>query len=105
MNHPSWNTDLAINEAVRQTLTSAHPILTPAALVASGIPTSPSEDIRDIRRPRHIPTPLAWVAVAAGVLLVSAAAFATRRKLRRGKLLCNGRARRLPYSAASYACR
>jgi len=66
---------------------SSHPNLTSAAPVASRNPASSAEDIRDIRQPRHLPTPLAWVAVAAGVMLLSAAAFAAWRWLRRGKLL------------------
>jgi hypothetical protein len=64
-----------------------HSNLTPAAPVASMVPASSKEDIRDIRQPRHLPTPLAWVAAAAGVIILSAAAFAAWRWLRRRKLL------------------
>jgi hypothetical protein len=45
------------------------------------------EDIRDIRQPRHIPTPLTWAAVAAGAFVLSAAAVAAWRWLRRRQLL------------------
>jgi hypothetical protein len=66
---------------------SAHTNLTPAAPVASKVPASSEEDIRDIRQPRHLPTPIAWAAAAAGVILLSAAAFVAYRWIRRGKFL------------------
>jgi hypothetical protein len=59
--------------------------LTPTAPVSSQATPSP-EDIRDIRQPRHIPT-TPWAAVAVGVLLLSAGAFAARWLSRRGKFL------------------
>jgi hypothetical protein len=61
--------------------------LTPAAPVASRIPASSTEDIRDIRQPRHLPTPLTWVAVAAGVMLFLGVAFAVWRWLRHSNRL------------------
>jgi hypothetical protein len=58
--------------------------LTPAATVS--VPTTPvSGDIRDIRQPRHFPTPWLWVGIAAGVITFSAAAFAVWRWLQHGK--------------------
>jgi hypothetical protein len=44
----------------------AQTVLTPAATVASPA-SSAGEDIRDIRQPRHVPAPLFWILVAAGV--------------------------------------
>jgi hypothetical protein len=64
-----------------------HPNLTPAAPVPSKVPASSEEDIRDIRQPRHLPTPIPWAAAAAGVIILSAAAFAAWRWIRRGKFL------------------
>jgi hypothetical protein len=61
--------------------------LTPAAPMSSRVSSSAGEDIRDIRQPRHVPTVPPWGAVAAGVVLFSAAAFAVWRWLRRGKFL------------------
>ena len=63
--------------------------LTPAAPVLSQVPASSGGDIRDIRQPRHLPTPLPWVAVAAGVILFGAAAFAARRCTRAPGPLCS----------------
>jgi hypothetical protein len=61
--------------------------LTPAGSVSPKIPLSSDGDIRDIRPPRHVPSFLPWAAVAAGVTLLSAAAFVTWRWGRRGKFL------------------
>ena len=61
--------------------------LTPAAPVSSKVPASSEEDIRDIRQPRHIPTPPPWVAVAAGVITLAAAAFALWKWVQRGRFL------------------
>jgi len=72
-----------------------HINLTPAAPVSSQVPASSEEDIRDIRQPRHLPTPLPWAAVAAGVIILAAMAFAAWRWIRRGKFLT-----RLPYEIA-----
>jgi hypothetical protein len=47
--------------------------------------SSADGDIRDIRQPRHVPTVPPWSAAAAGVIVVSAAAFAVWRWLGRGK--------------------
>jgi hypothetical protein len=48
--------------------------LTPAVPVTSMAPPQAEEDIRDIRQPRHLPTPWSWVAAAVGV--ISLIAFA-----------------------------
>src|SRR5262249_46763924 len=60
---------------------------TPAARASSKVPAYSGEDIRDIRQPRHLPTPLPWAAAVAGVLLLCAAAFAAWRRMRRQKVL------------------
>ena len=60
--------------------------LAPTAPVSPAASPSPGEDIRDIRQPRHIPT-TPWAAVAVGVLLLTAGAFAARWWSRRGKFL------------------
>jgi hypothetical protein len=65
----------------------ARSTLTPATPAPSQVPASSREDIRDIRQPRHLPTPLAWAAAAAGVIILCAAAFAAWKRLRPGKLL------------------
>jgi len=54
--------------------------------VATGSgPASPShDDIRDIRQPRHFPTPWLWVVIAAGVATL-AAAYTAWRWLQHGK--------------------
>jgi hypothetical protein len=58
--------------------------LTPAA--AASFPAAPAgEDIRDIRQPRHFPTPWLWAALAAGVALLLAAAYAAWHWLRHSK--------------------
>ena len=50
--------------------------LTPAAPVPSSTtPYSPGEDIRDIRQPRHLPPPLRWLAMAAGVFTLAELLF------------------------------
>jgi hypothetical protein len=67
--------------------TRAKPNLTPAAPMSSKVPASSAEDIRDIRQPRHLPTPIPWVAAAAGVALLGAAAYGAWRWLRRSRLL------------------
>jgi len=57
---------------------------TPAAIVSG--PASPGgEDIRDIRQPRHFPTPWLWVVIAAGVVTLVAAAYAAWHWLQHGK--------------------
>ncbi len=61
--------------------------LTPAAPVSSQVPASTQEDIRDIRQPRHNPTPQPWAAAAVGVIILAAAAFAVWKWIRRGKFL------------------
>jgi len=61
--------------------------LTPAAPVSSQVPASSQEDIRGIRQPRHLPTPLPWAAVATGVITLAAAAYALWTWIRRGKFL------------------
>jgi len=58
--------------------------LTPATSMAS--PVIPSgEDIRDIRQPRHLPTPWFWAVIAAGVITLTAIAFALRWWIYHGK--------------------
>ena len=58
--------------------------LTPATPVASPAPAVAEEDIRDIRQPRHLPTPPLWAAVVAGVVAL-VGAFAVWKWLRRGR--------------------
>ncbi|HXI71874.1 MAG TPA: hypothetical protein VNN22_16080 [Verrucomicrobiae bacterium] len=48
------------------TAATAQTALTPAAAAASPV-SSAGEDIRDIRQPRHVPAPLLWTLIAAGV--------------------------------------
>ena len=50
-----------------------HTPLTPAAPMSSQVPASSEEDTRDIRQPRHLPTPIVWAAAAAGVITPPAA--------------------------------
>ena len=64
-----------------------HTALTPAAPVSSQVPASSLEDIRDIRQPRHLPTPLPWAAAAAGVIILATLVFGVWRWIRRGKFL------------------
>ena len=64
-----------------------NPNLTPAAPVSSKVPASSAEDIRDIRQPRHLPTPIPWVAAAVGVAFLIAAAYGAWRWLRRSRFL------------------
>ena len=66
---------------------SAQTTLTPAAPVTSKVPASSEEDIRDIRQPRHLPTPIPWAAAMAGVIILAAASFATWKYIRRARLL------------------
>jgi hypothetical protein len=61
--------------------------LTPTAPVPSPNGASSEGDIRDIRQPRHLPTIPPWAAVAVGVVLFGAVAFARRLFGRRGKFL------------------
>lgn len=52
----------------------ARPASTPA--LATSLPVShAAEDIRDIRQPRHVPTPWFWIVVATGMGVCIAAAF------------------------------
>jgi len=64
----------------------------------SHFPTSPAvveADIRDIRSPRHLPTPWLWVAYSVGALILAIAAFAAWRWYQRGKFTA-----KLPYEIA-----
>jgi hypothetical protein len=61
--------------------------LTPAAPLSSKVPAKSEEDIRDIRKPRHLPTPIPWAVAAVGVIILSAATFAAWRWIRRGRFL------------------
>ena len=63
----------------------AQTTLTPAAPVTSPAPPA-GEDIRDIRQPRHFPTPWLWVMVAAGVTTLIVAAWLAWRWLRSGRI-------------------
>jgi hypothetical protein len=47
--------------------------LTLAAPMSSQVPANSEEDIRGIRQPRHLPTPIPWAAAAAGVITSLAA--------------------------------
>jgi len=58
--------------------------LTSAAPVASSVLLA-GEDIRDIRQPRHVPTPWFWTVVAAGVITLIAIALALRWWIYHGK--------------------
>jgi len=71
--------------------------LTPAAPVSSRNPASSVEDIRDIRQPRHLPTPIPWAAAAAGVIILAGAGFAAWHWL--------GRRRALPLTPQEIALR
>ena len=63
---------------------AANTNLTPAATVS--VPTSPVlGDIRDIRQPKHFPTPWLWVVIAAGVVSLIAAVYAAWQWLQHGK--------------------
>jgi hypothetical protein len=59
----------------------------PPAAVAPRVPAASQGDIRDIRLPRHVPALQPWAAVAVGLVLLGAAAFAAWRWGRRGKFL------------------
>ena len=75
-----------VNAAVSVTSASPGNInLTPAAPVSSPAPPA-GEDIRDIRQPRHFPTPWLWVMVAAGVTTLIVAAWLAWRWLRHGRM-------------------
>jgi hypothetical protein len=80
-------TGLSSTQAMPGHTRSDQTTLTPAAPVSSTVPASSEEDIRDIRQPRHLPTPIAWFAVAAGVIFLATAACASWRWFRRRKLL------------------
>jgi hypothetical protein len=58
--------------------------LTPGTPGLSQVPSADG-DIRDIRQPRHVPTDPPWSAAAVGVIVVSTAAFAAWRWVRRSK--------------------
>lgn len=58
--------------------------LTSAAPVASSV-FSAAEDIRDIRQPRHLPTPWRWTVIAAGVITLIAIGLALRWWIYHGK--------------------
>jgi len=66
---------------------AGQPNLTPAAPVTSKVPASSAEDIRDIRQPRHLPTPIPWAAAAAGVIILGGFGFAAWKWLHRRRLL------------------
>jgi hypothetical protein len=70
---PALTNTLPVNSAAPVAKASpGQNTLTPAAPVTSS--ASPAgEDIRDIRQPRHLPTPWFWVVVAAGVISLAAA--------------------------------
>lgn len=59
--------------------------LTPAVTVASSAPPA-GDDIRDIRQPRHFPTPWLWVMVAAGVATLVVAIWLAWQWLRHGRM-------------------
>ncbi len=58
--------------------------LTSAASMASPVFSS-GEDIRDIRQPRPLPTHWLWIVIAAGVIVLTAAALALRWWIYHGK--------------------
>jgi hypothetical protein len=59
--------------------------LAPAVANSAAAPAG-AEDIRDIRQPKHVPTPWFWAAVAAGVTGLSGAAWLLWRRLRRSRI-------------------
>ena len=61
----------------------AQTTLTPVAPLSSSPAFQAGEDIRDIRQPRHMPTPGLWFAAAAGVIIFLATASAGWLWLRR----------------------
>jgi len=76
------------NPAPANAATAAAPAqtaLTPAAAAASPA-SSAGEDIRDIRQPRHVPAPLLWILIAAGVA-TSLGAWVLWRLLRQAPIL------------------
>jgi hypothetical protein len=58
--------------------------LTPAVTVASPA-SSAGEDIRDIRQPKHVPTPWPWIVIAAGVTTLLITALVVWRCSRQGR--------------------
>ncbi len=79
-------TNAALADAVAP-VAKASPISTNLAPAAPMVfPAAPTEeDIRDIRQPRHQPTPWPWVVIAAGVLALIAGVLAIRHWLHHGK--------------------
>jgi len=78
--------------------TAAHPQFQSAPAAPMPSPATPlavQEDIRDIRSPRHLPTPWLWAAYSAGAVLFALAAFAAWRWYRRGRFTA-----KLPYEIA-----
>jgi hypothetical protein len=74
---PAGNVPVAKAPATQTTLTPAAPMASPV------FPAG--EDIRDIRQPRHLPTPWLWTVIAAGVITLIAVGLALRRWLYHGK--------------------
>lgn len=68
---------VAKTPAANTNLTSAATVSVPPAPVLG--------DIRDIRQPRHFPTPWLWVVIAAGVVSLIAAGYAAWQWLQHGK--------------------
>lgn len=65
---------------------AAAPAQTALTSAAAATTSSAGEDIRDIRQPRHVPAPLLWILVAAGVA-TSLGAWVFWRLLRQAPLL------------------
>lgn len=56
------------------------------AVASSSLASPAGEDIRDIRQPKHVPTPWFWVVVAVGIAGSLAAAFAVWAWVRQGRI-------------------
>lgn len=57
----------------------------PAAAAPVASPPPAAEDIRDIRQPRHLPTPWLWTKIAAGIGILIVVAYAAWQWLQHGK--------------------
>ena len=83
-------TALTNSASVNAAMSAAKTLPVKAALAPAVSTPSPvsivGEDIRDIRQPRHLPTPWFWVVIVAGVITSLAVAFAVWAHVRRGRI-------------------